>query len=196
MFPQSENFDYPSSVPDKVRHAFAYLTERFTPDEVDRAITQMAVRMTVALQDKNPVFVTVLHGGSVLAGALQRSLVFPCQFGYVHVSRYGGETEGGEVVWKGFDVPDFEHRTVVFVDDILDRGVTLLALANWATKQGAQNVQSAVLVSRENTKVAVQADYCGLETGPGFLVGSGMDFSGYGRNLPGIYVLDDSQVQA
>lgn len=196
MFPQSEDFDYPTSVPEEVRRAFAGLTERFSPPEVDRAITQMAVRMTVALQDKNPVFVTVLHGGSVLTGALQRLLVFPSQFGYVHVSRYGEETEGGEVVWKGFDVPDFKHRTVVFVDDILDQGVTLSALASWATEQGAENVQSAVLVRRENTEVAVQADYRGLETGPGFLVGSGMDFSGYGRNLPGIYVLDDSQVQA
>lgn len=192
MFPQSEDFDYPPSVPGKVRRAFASLAERFTPDEVDRAITQMAVRMTVALQDKNPIFVTVLHGGSALAGSLQRMLVFPCQFGYVHVGRYGQETEGGEVVWKGFDVPEFEQRTVVFLDDILDEGVTLSALTRWATLKGAAEVQSAVLVSRQNTEV--KADYCGLESGPGFLVGSGMDYLGYGRNLPGIYVLDDAPV--
>lgn len=184
-------FEYPQSVPQEVRQRFSAMQQVFSPEEVQRAIDQLAVRLTVALQDRNPVFITVLHGGLVFAGQVLNRAIFPCRTGYVHVTRYGAGTQGGELTWHAQSHPDLQGETVVFLDDILDQGKTLTALNAWAEQHGAADVRNAVLVNRLHVPQSVQADFAALETGPGFLVGSGMDLAGYGRNLPGIYQLSD-----
>ena len=159
-------------------------------DAVDKAVDQLAVRISVALQDNNPIVLTVLHGGLVLAGMLSRRLAFPCEFGYLHATRYGNATSGDELEWRGCEHPSLAGRTVLVVDDILDEGKTLTALLEYCREQGAKHVLSAVLVSRDGLTRDIEADFAGLRLGPGFLVGCGMDVAGYGRNLTSIYRLE------
>lgn len=196
MLKQFEHYEFSDSVPANVRRILAGLETVFSPDEVERAVDQMAVRMTVALQNVDPIVITVLHGGSVVAGMLQRRLVFPCQFGYVHVNSYGDGTAPGPLQWHGVDVPDLSGRTVVFVDDILDMGQTLGELVYWAQNQGAVQVLRAVLVQREQGREANRAEFTGFVVGDGFLLGCGMDYAGYGRNLPGIYRLSAQEEES
>ncbi len=172
---------------------FARATQLISAREVDRAVDQMAVRITVALQDKNPVVVTVLQGGLVCAGMLMRRLIFPLQQGYVHVGRYGDATRGGKLEWLARACPPLQNRHVLLVDDILDQGHTLQALLDWAGAEGAASVQSCVLVNKvlEQTVPRPKVDFVGLSAPDKFLVGCGMDYLGYGRNLPGIYAIED-----
>ena len=63
-----EHIEYADSVPADVRRSLASLEPVVDSDAVEKAVDQLAVRLTIALQSSDPVFVTVLHGGSVLAG--------------------------------------------------------------------------------------------------------------------------------
>lgn len=191
-----DTLDWPATVPLQVRRAYAAMQPLYSSQQVEHAVDQLAVRLTVALQQADPVIVTVLHGGLALSGMLQRRLAFACQFGYVQVASYGAHTSPGELNWGGFDVPDLNNRTVLLVDDILDRGQTLAALKTWAAEQGATDVQAAVLIQREDPQrqQLAGAEYFALQAGPGFLLGCGMDIAGYGRNLSAIYQLPEDFV--
>ena len=162
--------------------------------DIDFAVDQLAVKMTAHLQDANPLIVPVMQGGLVFAGMLMRRLAFPLRQDYVHVGRYA-QTSGGDLVRHHHGPADFDGQTVVLVDDILDEGRTLEDLVAWAAGRGAERVLTAVLVTKENPRrnPATVADFSALECGPLFVIGCGLDYEGYGRNLPDIYALQDGE---
>lgn len=160
---------------------------------VAKAIDQVAVRMTLALAEENPLLICVMNGAVPFAGALLPRLQFPAQFTHVHVSRYGDATRGGELCWHSQPTLAVNDRHVVFLDDILDQGVTLAALGRWALDAGARQVSYAVLVDKQLAapgKRPITADFAALECEDRFLIGYGMDYQGYWRNLPAIYAVD------
>jgi hypoxanthine phosphoribosyltransferase len=160
--------------------------------EVVSAIARLADEMTTELQNENPVLICCMNGGLVFAGQLLTRLVFPLQIDYVHATRYGHAINGVALDWKVRPQLDLTGRTVVLLDDILDEGVTLAAIAEYCRLQGAAKVMMAVLVEKLHLRKVVpgmRADFTGIEVGDRFLFGYGLDYKGYWRNAPGIYAL-------
>ena len=182
------------SPPDILRRA-----ERlYDASEVDFAIDRLAVRMALDLQDVRPILVCVMNGGLPFAAALMRRFAFPLELDYVHAMRYrGGAAESGTLrtprrgdlevrVDLARDVTD---RTVVLADDVLDRGTTLDEIAARVAQAGAEQVYTAVLVNKKVAGRTFRADYAALDAPDRYLIGCGMDFGGWYRNLGGIYAL-------
>jgi hypoxanthine phosphoribosyltransferase len=158
------------------------------------AIGRIAEEMTAELKEANPVLICCMNGGLVFAGQLLTKLHFPLQIDYVHATRYGHEINGVALDWKVRPQIDLNCRTVVLLDDILDEGVTLAAIAGYCRQQGAAKIQMAVLVEKLHLRKVtpgMKADYTGIEVGDRFLFGYGLDYKGYWRNAPGIYALKD-----
>lgn len=161
-------------------------------NEVIAAINRLAAEITDRLMDARPVVICVMNGGLIFAGQLLTRLTFPLELTYAHATRYGNETSGGGLNWIVRPVSDLCGRTVLLLDDILDEGVTLDAIAGWCREQGAAELLTAVLVHKNHDrKVApgLRADFTGIETGDRFLFGYGLDYKGYWRNAPGIYAV-------
>ena len=159
-------------------------------EDVSAAVDRLSVRLSLDLQDANPLMLTVMHGGLTFAGALLPRLAFSLEVGYVHVGRYGDATRGGGLVWHATPEYHFEGRTVVLLDDVLDRGETLAALVRWLKEAGAARVLSVVLVEKAVAEPRpVAADYAAVHCPDRYLFGCGMDYRGYWRNLPAIYAL-------
>ncbi len=161
-------------------------------ETVLRAIDRLAVRLTVALAEENPLLVCVMNGALPFTAALLQRLQFPLQLTYLHVSRYGHRTRGSELRWHARSPVPFHGRHVVLVDDILDEGVTLAALKAHCLGAGARAVSLVVLVDKEIAHPAGQRpvpDFAALRCPDRYVFGWGMDFEGYWRNLPDIYVL-------
>jgi hypoxanthine phosphoribosyltransferase len=182
-------FAQTDELPLALRQDFAAAEELVGETEVVAAVDRLAIELTVDMQDQNPVVIAIMHGGLYLMGMLLQRLVFPLQQGYVHVTRYGQETTGGELVWSASHHPPLVGRNVLLVDDILDHGVTLEALHTWAQQEGAASVKTAVLVRKDIQKQSIAADYCAIECADRFLFGCGMDYAEYGRNLPAIFAI-------
>jgi hypoxanthine phosphoribosyltransferase len=160
--------------------------------DVVAAIARIAVEMTAELKESNPVLICCMNGGLPFAGQLLTKLVFPLQVDYVHATRYGHEINGVALDWKVRPQTDLNGRTVVLLDDILDEGVTLAAIADYCRQQGATKIMMAVLVEKLHLRKVtpgMRADFTGIEVGDRFLFGYGLDFKGYWRNAPGIYAL-------
>ena len=159
-------------------------------EAVQVAITKLGVEVTSKLEDTLPVVICVMGGGIVFAGQLLTQLKFALEMDYVHASRYQNKTVGNALVWQSLPKLDLNGRSVLLVDDILDEGITLLAIKEKCLSLGAANVLSAVLVEKvlPHTK-PIKADFVGLEVPNQYVFGCGMDAYGWWRNLPAIYAL-------
>jgi len=163
-----------------------------TQAEVERGIDRMAAEITERLRDARPLVLCVMNGGLIVAGQILPKLRFPLEIDYVHATRYGDRTKGAELEWKVMPKEEMGGRTVLLLDDILDEGVTLDALARHCREQGAHEVLLAVLVEKlhlRKVRPGMRADFSGLEVGDRFLFGYGLDYKGYWRNAPGIYAV-------
>ena len=179
-----------SELPDVVE-ILDYALELSSGDEVDSAIVRIADDITKKLSDENPIVICVLNGGVVFTGQLLPMLRFPLELDYLHATRYRGETIGAEINWLARPQLDMSGRTVLILDDIFDEGFTLEAIINHCKSAGADKVYTAVLVEKrhDRERADIRPDFVGLTTSDLYLFGSGMDYLGYWRNLPGIYGL-------
>ncbi len=159
---------------------------------VERAVDVMAAAITATLHDKNPLLLTVMTGGIVPAGMLLQRLDFPLQVDYIHLTRYGDKTHGGDITWVK-SPPDVAGRTVLLVDDLLDHGLTLQAAVERCRDQGAAEVLTAVLLVKQLDKRngLAKTDFHALETSDRYLFGLGMDYKHYWRNGPGVFAVSE-----
>lgn len=159
--------------------------------EVDRAIARMAKEITAALAAANPVVLAVLHGGVFTATALTSRFAFPYEFDYVHVTRYANSLTGGALDWRVRPSARLAGRTVLIVDDILDRGVTLAAVHEMLSSIGVASQLTAVLVVKQLGEDVVRpaVDFVGFHVADAYVFGCGMDYKGYWRGLRGLYAL-------
>ncbi|MDP6374493.1 MAG: hypoxanthine-guanine phosphoribosyltransferase [Pseudomonadales bacterium] len=158
--------------------------------EVEAAVDRVSVRVSAMLRHSNPVVLCILQGGYAYHAQLCQRLRFPLETGYLHVSRYGENTTGGALHWRARPSLDVGDRTVLVVDDVLDKGVTLAVVIDALKEAGARKVFSTVLVSKDVAdRERPGIDFVALHCPDEYLFGCGMDFRGYWRNLPEIYAL-------
>lgn len=165
----------------------------FDQQTIEAALDRMAADITARLSDVQPLVLAVMGGAVVFTGQLLPRLKFPLDFDYIHVSRYGQETSGGELLWKKRPHDNVEGRVVLVLDDILDEGHTMAAIREQVMAQGAQAFYSAVftnkLIVREKP---LTADFVGLDVPNRYVFGFGMDAYGQWRNLPELYALPEA----
>lgn len=157
---------------------------------VSEAIDRLAGEITARLRDADPLVLTVMSGAVVFAGRLLPKLAFPLSCDYVHVTRYGQATVGGDLAWLAEARTPVRDRTVLLLDDILDEGVTLAAIKSRVLAQGARECVVAVLTEKElGREKPIRADFVGLRLPDRYVFGCGMDIEGAWRNLPAIHAL-------
>jgi hypoxanthine phosphoribosyltransferase len=163
--------------------------------EIARALQRMADAITADLAGTDPVVLAVMHGGAFAAVELSKRLRFPYAFDFVHVTRYASGTRGGDVEWRVRPSAALKGRTVLVVDDVLDRGHTLRALGAELKRIGVARQRTAVLVVKRvaGGRARPKVDYVGVEVDDVYVFGCGMDYRGHWRGLPALYGLDPSQ---
>ena len=162
----------------------------YPAEEVQAAVARVAREINSALADMHPLVLSVMGGAVVFTGQLLPLLDFPLDFDYVHVSRYGGNKEGGQLHWKVEPRENVAGRVVLVVDDILDQGETMDAVKQRVMDLGAAGFYCAVFADKLNGKdKPIHADFTGLEVPDRFIFGFGMDIHGAWRNLPAIYAI-------
>ncbi|MGM0564181.1 MAG: hypoxanthine-guanine phosphoribosyltransferase [Pseudomonadota bacterium] len=159
---------------------------------ISEALDRMAGKITLDYTGLDPLVLCVMNGGLFFTAELTKRLEFPLQVDYLHATRYGEDSVGGEVVWKAMPQAEVAGRHVLILDDILDEGHTLAAIQTALTGQGAASVRTAVLTEKEHDRrcEGVSAKYVGLSLPDRYVFGCGMDYLGYFRNLRAIYGIE------
>lgn len=137
------------------------------------------------------VMVPILTGAMVFAADLIREMPLRLSMRLVAVSSYPGQsTESKGAALRSALPDDLAGRHVVLVDDILDSGQTLDMVRGLVEEQGPSSVRTCVLLKKLVPRaVEVPCELFGFEIPDEFVVGYGLDFDGYYRNLPDIVAL-------
>jgi hypoxanthine phosphoribosyltransferase len=186
------NLTVPQVLPEHIREVFAKATCLYSKSEVDSALDRLATSISYSLSHSNPVFLCVVVGGIVPLGNLLPRLDFPLEVDYVHATRYQNSTRGHELEWRAHPDISLKGRTVVVVDDILDGGITMDSIVKYCHEKEAKQVFTTVLVDKHQARDPSglkKADFCGLTVDNHYVFGYGMDYKGYLRNAPGIYMI-------
>jgi len=163
-----------------------------SPAQISATLDRLAAELTAAVGTANPVLLAVMHGGMFAAAELMRRLDFAYEFDYVQLSRYRDTLHGGRLDWIVRPSNRLRGRTVVVIDDILDRGDTLTALQAALAACAVTEQYSLVLVDKRIAGDGAgrpSADFVGLSVADRYVFGCGMDAEGYWRNLPEIRAL-------
>jgi hypoxanthine phosphoribosyltransferase len=135
--------------------------------------------------------VPILTGAMIFCCDLIRHIPFAMKIGLMTVSSYPGSsirTQGSQML--GQQLGDVKGRHVLLIDDILDSGGTIKLVAPFIKSHGAATVKTCVLLRKDRAAAKeVPVDYVGFEIPDEFVVGYGLDFNNYYRNLPDIVTL-------
>ncbi len=158
--------------------------------EILREIKRIAKQINKDFQDKEPVFLAVLNGSFIFAADLLKEVNLPCEISFVKLASYQGVNTTGkirEVIGLNVDLTD---RPVIIVEDIVDTGLTMAHMLDVLKQQNPASIDICTLLLKPG-KLQVDLDikYCCMEIPNDFIVGYGLDYDGYGRNMRDIYTL-------
>ena len=157
-----------------------------------KQIDRVADEINKDLADKNPLFVCVLNGAFMFASDLMKRVHISSEISFVKLSSYQGTSSTGSLKELIGLNEDIKGRNVVIVEDIVDTGYTMVSILEQLKKKNAGDVRIATLLHKPNAlKVDLKLDYVAMEIPNDFILGYGLDYDGYGRNLADIYKIID-----
>ena len=168
------------------REFSVYITE----DEIQSRITALAEKINEDLKGQDVLFFGVLNGVFLFAADLFRQINLDCQVSFIKLASYDGTSSTGKIKeligWN----EDITGKTVVVLEDIVDTGATLERVIGELKLRKAADVKSCTLLFKPEAYTKdIPIDYIGFEIPNNFVVGYGLDYDGYGRNLRAIYKL-------
>ncbi len=161
-------------------------------ERLQARVAELAQELNAAYAGKDPVFVGVLKGVVLFFADMVKRINTPCQIDFMWISSYAGTNTTGSMVVKRDVSTDLKGRHVVILEDIFDTGNSLqFTYAHLLQKEPA-SLEICTLLdkpSRRNPAVTVKPKYVGFQVPDAFVVGYGLDYNEYYRNLPYVGVL-------
>jgi hypoxanthine phosphoribosyltransferase len=165
----------------------------FTVEQIQQRVRELAERISEEYEGKNLLAVGILRGAFMFMSDLVRAIKVPLTVDFIIASSYLKTDTTGEVKVHYEIREDVTDKDVLFVEDIVDTGVTLNQLRERILARHPRSLRiCSFLDKRERRVVDVPLDYVGFEIPNQFVVGYGLDYDNKFRNLPYIAVFKKS----
>lgn len=162
----------------------------YTEAQIQEAVRRVADAINADMAGRDPLFLCVLNGAFMFAADLMKRVSIPSRISFVKLASYSGTQSTGTIKELIGINEDLSGRTVILIEDIVDTGVTIRALIDQCKAKGAAEVRVATMLFKPgNCRPDTKPEYVGLEIPNDFIVGYGLDYDGYGRNIPEILTL-------
>ena len=163
--------------------------ELFIPNtRINVAISEMAANISRDLDGRDVIFMGILNGAFMFAAELIKQITPNCQITFLKLASYAGTSSTGTVKRLIGVNEDIKDKTVVILEDIVDTGITLENIIKQLKGYEPREIRVATLLHKTAAYLKdILLDYVGLEIPNDFVVGYGLDYEGFGRNLPDIY---------
>jgi hypoxanthine phosphoribosyltransferase len=163
----------------------------YTTETIQQRVFELGGSISKDYRDKNPLVVGVLKGVVFFMADLLRAITIPVELDFIAVSSYSPESrEQGLVrMVKDLEIP-ITGRHVIFVEDVIDTGLTLnYILRNLRTREPASLQVCTLFDKPDHRLIDLPVKYKGFDLPGYFVVGYGLDFREKYRNLPFVGVL-------
>ena len=163
-----------------------------TEEQIRQRVRELGQELTRDYEGKSPVIVGVLKGVVVCYADMIREIKTPCQMDFMWISSYAGTASTGNMEVKRDISSDIKGRHVLILEDIYDTGNSLdFTYRHLLSKEPASLKICTFLDKPERRKpgITLKPDYVGYTVPNEFVVGYGLDYNEYYRNLPYIGVL-------
>ena len=164
-----------------------------TENELAQITARLGKQITNDFAGKKLLIVGILKGSIYFSTDLSRHIELPCNIDFIQASSYGGNTvSSGEISIIKDIQSDLTGFDVLLVEDILDTGRTLKHIYDMLSERNPQSISIAALLDKPaRREVKIHADYIGIDVPDAFVVGYGLDYNQFYRNLPYIGILKE-----
>jgi hypoxanthine phosphoribosyltransferase len=164
--------------------------EFISEEAIKKRVKELTDKMNNDLEGKDVVFLGILNGAFLFAADLFRHINLEVRISFVKLASYEGTSSSGSIKeligWN----EDIKNKTIVVIEDIVDTGNTLDRIVGELVIRKAAEIKIAALLFKPSTYTKdIPVDYVGFEIPDDFVVGYGLDYNGFGRNLPSVYTL-------
>lgn len=170
----------------------------FTEEQIQNRIKEMAGEMNAFYDGEEVYAICVLKGAVMFATDLVKSLNMPLKMEFIRLSSYGSSTTtSGKVNAVDISLPDLNGKNVLIIEDIVDTGLTAKFLLDFiACNFKTKSTRFASLLDKKIFRqTEIEPDYMGFHVDDKFLIGYGLDYDGYYRNLRYIGYADKSLLE-
>ena len=160
---------------------------------LSRRVRELAKQLSQDYAGGEVICVGALNGVICFLADLIRELDIPAPVELVHVDRTVDQSRH-EVDMPHAFRENLTGRHVLIVEDIVDTGVTLAALVEKIKAENPASLKICALLDKPaHRQIDVPLDYIGFVIPPVFVVGYGLDYEGFYRNLPFVGVVDAAE---
>ena len=163
-----------------------------TEAQIQARIAELGEILSEDYRDKNPIILGVMKGVVMFYADMVRKITVPCEMEFMWISSYEGTDSTGSIVLKRDIGMDIKGRHVLILEDIFDTGNSLSFVHQHLLEKEPASLKICTLLdkpSRRKPGVTLQADYVGFTIPNAFVVGYGLDYNEYYRNLPYVGIL-------
>lgn len=159
-----------------------------TAAKINEKVKELGALISEDYKGKKPLLLPILNGSFMFAADLVREIKVECRISFVKHSSYQGTQSTGQLnTLIGLNESLF-GQDVIIIEDIMDTGLTISKVVHEFETLGIKSVEIATLVRKPSARSnAVQPKYIGFDIDDEFILGYGLDYDSYGRNLKDIY---------
>ena len=159
----------------------------FDSKTIQDKVQQIGLKLNQEYKNEELYLICVLKGSVMFTVDLSKHLKMPLRMEFIRLSSYGsGFSSSGKVNAVDISLPDLNDKNVLIVEDIIDTGHTAKFLVDFINHNFKTKTLKfcSLLDKKIKREVKIDPDYYGFEIDDKFLVGYGLDYDGYYRNLP------------
>ena len=159
----------------------------FDSETIQKKLAKLGEQLNNEYGDEILYLICVLKGSVMFLVDLSKHLKMPLRMEFIRLSSYGSDfTSSGKVNAVDISLPDLNDKNVLIIEDIIDTGHTAKFLIDFIRHNfKTKSLKFCSLLDKKiKREVEIDPDYYGFEIDDKFLVGYGLDYDGYYRNLP------------
>lgn len=158
-------------------------------EQIEQRVKELGEQISKDYKDKKLFIVSLLRGSFIFAADVVRKITIPVKIGFMTTSSYGNGEESSGSVKVVSDLNDnLEGFDILVIDDITDSGITMDFVINHLKNKNPNSVKSCVLLDKPSRRrVQLEADYVGFTIEDKFVVGYGLNYGDYYRNVPYVF---------
>ncbi|MCR2045339.1 hypoxanthine phosphoribosyltransferase [Anaerosalibacter massiliensis] len=164
----------------------------FSAEEINKRNIELGEEISKDYENEKIVIISLLRGSFIFASDLVRNIKVPVEIDFLTTSSYGNMEETSGKVNIVTDIrSNIEGRNVLIVDDIMDSGYTMQYVIKHLEKNNPKSIKVCVMLDKPSRrKVELKPDYIGFTIPDVFIVGYGLNYGNYYRNIPYIFTFD------